>query len=105
AGERLELVFGEHSGGRRFSRSFAILAPRASTENRFAVALRPRRDLIDDRDLLLVDGAVAANRYVEQQVAILRHDVAEHLNDKLRRLVAILLIDPARVVPVADASI
>src|SRR5205823_7999586 len=55
---RLQLVFREHTRRRRLGRAFAELAPWAGGENRFAVALRPRSDLLDDRLFLLVDGAV-----------------------------------------------
>src|SRR5439155_529646 len=100
AGERLHLVLAEGAGRRRLGRAFAIFAPGPGGENSLAVALRPTGELLDDRLFLLVDRAVAADRHVEQQGAVLRDDVRENLSDLLCALVAVPLVQAPVVVPV-----
>ena len=73
--EAVELGFAEHAVT-QLGRSLAINVPGPRTMNRLAVHVHPGGNARDDLLLLAVDRPVAAHRNREEQVAVLRYDVA-----------------------------
>ena len=65
----------------------------------------PPRNRLDDGALVVVDRAIAADRNVQEQVAVLADDVHEQLDHGVGTLVRMSLEEVAVVVPVADACI
>ena len=67
-----------HFPGRTFAGNF----PRAGAEDGFAVDFHPLGQSFQKGGFVFVNRAVAARRDVHQQVAVLAHDVAEHLDHR-----------------------
>src|SRR5579859_4690954 len=86
-------------------RAFARHAPGAAAEDGFAIAAGPAADLFDDLALLGIDGAIAADRDTEQQIAVFRDHVAQPVDDRLSPDIGLLLETLAIIVPIADAGI
>src|SRR5581483_5043682 len=74
--------------------------PRPAAENPLAVHVIPLRDAVEDRDLAVVDGTVAANRNAEQEGAVLAHHIDQNPNYLADGFVRMI----APVMPVADAG-
>src|SRR5262249_14404689 len=85
--------------------AFAVDLPRAAAEDAFSVRLHPRRHAFEKGALALVYRAVAPYGDVEHEVAVLAHDVEQHVYDLTARLVLVLLGDGAAVMPRADAGV
>ena len=107
-GRRVVVALVEALGAQRVGgigqRALAEGFPGTGAVDALRVDVHPRLDAGEDGLLLVVDGAVAAHRDREQQVAVLRDNVDQHVDHLLGTLVAIVAVDVHVVVPRADAG-
>ena len=94
-----------HLSHRRRGRAFAIDTPGPRAEDRLAIHRHPAGERVEDRLFLAVDGAVAALRNREQQIAVLRNHIGEPLDHRLGAFVAAVSRARGVIEPVADAGI
>ena len=99
------LVFGEALVVGEVLRALAEDREGAGAVDGFAVGGEPGGESLEKGDLVLVDGAGAADGDGEEEVAVFADDVDERVNDGARRFVGVVFEDGAFVVPVADAGV
>ena len=81
--------------------ALAVNAPRARSVNAFAVHVHPPGQSFEELQFILIDRAVAADRDVQQQIAVLADDIHQLFHDAFHGAI----LEAAPIMPVADAGV
>src|SRR5579875_281198 len=85
--------------------AFSEDGERSRAVDAFAMHLHPCRELLQKGVFVLIDGSIATQGNVQQEVAVFTDNVDQRLRDRLCRLIPVLLEDGTAVVPLADTGI
>jgi hypothetical protein len=98
-------ALGAEGRGSSLGRAFAEYFPGAGAVDALAVDLHLGDDALHNGTFLVVDAADAAHGHAQRQVALFAHHVDKGVNDRLSAFVAMVVVDAAVVVPLAQAGV